>query len=104
MYSTSPALRTFTDCLPTTSSGGLQHEFFPTLPPVQDRPRPEMVRVDHVPDLPELSQLSRSDGSSQADPERVGSLARRLGVHDAQEVDPYLSAFQHSWSKPQNCF
>jgi hypothetical protein len=75
---THSALRTFTDCLPTTSSGGLQHEFFSTLPPVQDRPRPEMVRADHVSDLPELSQLSGSNGTSQTDPERVRRLARRL--------------------------
>src|SRR5258708_6985244 len=78
MVNALPALRTFTDCLPTTSSGRLQHEFFPTLPPVQNKPRLEMVRADHVSDLPELSQLSGSSGSSQADPECVGRLARRL--------------------------
>src|SRR5229473_4288381 len=78
MLNAPPALRTFTDCLWLTSIGRLQHEFFPTLPPVQDRSRLEMVRADHVSDLPELSQLSGSSGSSQADPECVGRLARRL--------------------------
>src|SRR5712691_11504133 len=78
MLDAPPALRTFTDCLRLTTIARLQHEFSPTLPPVQDRARLEMVRADHVSDLPELSQLSGSSGSSQADPECVGRLARRL--------------------------
>ena len=78
MFNAPPALRTFTDCLRPTSIGRLQYEFFPPLSPVQNRPRFEMVRADHVSDLPELSQLSGYSGSSQADPECVGRLARRL--------------------------
>src|SRR5713101_2541148 len=78
MFNAPPALRTFTDCLRPTSIGRLQYEFFPPLSPVQNRPRFEMVRADHVSDLPELSQLSGYSGSSQADPECIGRLARRL--------------------------
>src|SRR5712691_2493002 len=78
MLDAPPALRTFTDCLRLTTIARLQHEFSSTLPPLQARPRLEMFRADHVSDLPELSQLSVSSVSSQAGPECVGRLARRL--------------------------